>query len=151
MSNKAAFNALAPNYDGEASVHSLEFLQEQLLSAACTVMRVDEQDAAEATDDAEGAVLGEVLLKVGQRSTNAGSVSTAPLTEDAHQQAAALLGNHEMKAFAHRILNSEARNVGNAGELTGAIHFYSGSRECRTCRGSTKSCAVLGGPMQARA
>ena len=74
-------------------------------------------------------MLDEVLLKVGQRSTNAGSVSTAPLTEDAHQQAAALLGNHEMKAFAHRILNSEARNVGNAGELTGAIHFYSGSRE----------------------
>ena len=71
MSNKVAFNALAPNYDGEASVHSLECLQEQLLSAACTVTRVDEQDAAKATDNAEGAVLDKVVLegraKVNQR------------------------------------------------------------------------------------
>ena len=34
-----------------------------------------------------------------------------------------------MKAFVHLILNSEAHNVVNAGELTGAIHFYSRTRD----------------------
>merc|ERR1719191_1580708 len=52
--------------------------------------------------------------------------STAPLTEEGYQQVAALKSNKEMKAFAHRVLKSEARYVTNAGELTGAIHHYSG-------------------------
>ena len=69
------------NYDGEVSVHSLECLQKKLLPAACTVTRADEQDAAEATDDAEGAVVDEVLLKAGTKSTDAVLGRTAPLTE----------------------------------------------------------------------
>jgi len=93
------------------------------------VPRADEQGAAEATDDAEGTVVDEVLLQVGKKATDAGLGSTAPLTEEGYQQVAALVSNHEMKAFAHRVLNSEARYVGNAGELTGAIHFYSGRRD----------------------
>ena len=87
-------------------------------------MRANEQNAVEATDNAEGAVVDEVLLKVEKKSTDAGLDSTASLTEYAYQQVAALPGNHEMKALVHRILNSRAHNVENAGELTGAIREY---------------------------
>lgn len=59
-----------------------------------------------------------------QKSDDLGS--TAPLTEEGYQEVAALKSNKEMKAFAHRLLNSEARYVSNAGELTGLIHWYSG-------------------------
>ena len=129
MSDEVAFNAVAPEYDGEVSVQTLNRFQEELLSAAWAVMRANEEDAAEATDDAKGAVGDEVLLKEGIKSTDAVLGSTAPLTEDAYQQVVALLSNHWMKAFVHLILNSEAHNAENAGELTGAIHFYSRSRD----------------------
>ena len=69
-------------------------------------------------------MVDEVLLKVEKRSTGAGLNSTASLTEYAYQQVAALPGNHEMKALVHRILNSRAHNVENAGKLTGAIREY---------------------------
>jgi len=143
MSDEAAFNAVVPEYDGEVSVQSLNRFQEELWSAAWAVMRANEQNAVEATDNVEGAVVDEVLLKVEKKSTDAGLESTASLTEYAYQQVAALPGNHEMKALVHRILNSEARNVGNAGKLTGAIHFYSGSREVQDLsRLNKKLCSV---------
>merc|ERR550537_2162325 len=57
------------------------------------------------------------------------SGATATLTEEGYQQVAALKSNKDMKEFAHRILGSEALYVADAGELTGAIHWYSGRKD----------------------
>ena len=108
MSDEAAFNAVAPEYDGEVSVQSLNRFQEELWSAAWAVMRANEQNAVEATDNVEGAVVDEVLLKVEKTSTDAGLDSTASLTEYAYQQVAALPGNHEMKALVTGCLTAVA-------------------------------------------
>ena len=71
-------------------------------------MRANEQNAVEATENVEGAVVDEVLLKVEQKSTDAGLESTASLTEYAYQQVAALPGNHEMKALVTGCLTAVA-------------------------------------------
>merc|ERR1719163_1730948 len=55
--------------------------------------------------------------------------STAPLNQEGYEQVAALVSNKEMKKFAHRICKSEARYMSNLGDLTGAMHWYSGRRD----------------------
>merc|ERR1719238_2674289 len=68
-----------------------------------------------------------MLVQVSSRdSGDTGPGSTAPLTEEGYQQVAAMKSNKEMKAFAYRVLKTEARYVTDAGELTGTIHYYSG-------------------------
>merc|ERR1711957_870319 len=117
----------APSYDGEVSTQSFEQLKTELLSAPWAAARSDEQVAPAEEENVQEAVVNEVLLQAGaQKAGDAGLGNTAPLTEEGYQQVADMKNNQEMKKFAHRILNSEARYVTNAAELTGAIHFYSG-------------------------
>merc|ERR1740117_1780689 len=129
VSNEEAFFAVAPYFDGEVSTQSFEQLKTELLSAPWAAARSDEQAASAEEENVEEAVVNEVLLQAGaQKAGDAGLGNTAPLTEEGYQQVADMKNNKEMKKFAHRILSSEARYVGNAGELTGAIHFYSGRK-----------------------
>ena len=127
VSDEEAFFAVAPYYDGEVSTQSFEQLKTELVSAPWAAARSDEQAAPAEEENVEEAVVNEVLLQAGaQKAGDAGLGNTAALTEEGYQQVADLKNNKEMKKFAHRILNSEARYVTNAAELTGAIHFYSG-------------------------
>jgi len=129
VSDEEAFFAVAPSYDGEVSTQSFEQLKTELLSAPWAVARSDEQVAPAEEENVQEAVVNEVLLQAGaQKAGDAGLGNTAPLTEEGYQQVADMKNNKEMKKFAHRILNSEARYVTNAAELTGAIHFYSGRK-----------------------
>merc|ERR1711957_724859 len=127
VSDEEAFLAVAPYYDGEVSTQSFEQLKTELLSAPWAAARTDEQAAPAEEENVEEDVVSEVLLQAGaQKAGDAGLGNTAPLTEEGYQQVAELKNNKELKKFAHRILNSEARYATNAAELTGAIHFYSG-------------------------
>merc|ERR1719491_308067 len=127
VSDDEAFFAVAASYDGEVSTQSFEQLKTELLSAPWAVARSHEQVAPAEEENVQEAVVNEVLLQAGaQKEGDTGLGNTAPLTEEGYQQVADMKNNKEMKKFAHRILNSEARYVTNAAELTGAIHFYSG-------------------------
>jgi len=51
-----------------------------------------------------------------------------PLTESGYQLIASHKSDDEMMAFAHRVMESEARHVGNATELSRLVPFYSGTQ-----------------------
>merc|ERR1719409_376347 len=122
--DEAAFAALAPFYTGDA-VQSFDKLQQELLAAPW----VQEKPQ----DPLVNEVVEEMLLETGQKDVDTtGLGSTAPLTEEGYAQVAALASNTEMKAFAHRVLGSEARYVTDAGPLTGTIHWYSGRKDVQT-------------------
>lgn len=53
---------------------------------------------------------------------------TAPLTEQGYLAVAALKSNDDMKAYIHRVCESEARYVQDIAELNGVVPYFSGEK-----------------------
>jgi len=128
VTDDGAFDAMAPYYDGEISVQSFEKLQSELLA----VNWIEDKDTADSSIGEEGLageVVDEMLMESSTEILDESIGSTAPLNQEGYEQVAALVSNKEMKKFAHRICKAEARYTSNLGDLTGAMHWYSGRRD----------------------
>jgi hypothetical protein len=125
--DEGAFDAMAPYYDGEISVQSFERLQSELMEARW----IEDKEAAfpDTDESLPEKVVDEILLQGAEEVPDTGVGSTARLNQEGYEQVAALVSNKEMKKFAHRIMKAEARYASNLGDLTRAMHWYSGRRD----------------------